>query len=81
MLAKGHVTTRLRHYIHEYFPTKLGRGVMGGKESENLDQGSINLRKGEERNKDETIRRKENKKIKIKQLEERRREKYGLGQH
>jgi hypothetical protein len=54
---------------------------MGGKESENLDQGSSNLRKGEERNKDETIRRKENKKIKIKQLEERRREKYGLGQH
>jgi len=54
---------------------------MGGKESENPDQGSSNLRKGEEKDKDETIWGKENKEIKIKQLEERKREKYGLGQH
>jgi hypothetical protein len=54
---------------------------MGGKKSENPDQGSINLRKGEKKNKDETIQGKEKREIKIRQLKERRIDKYGLGQH
>jgi hypothetical protein len=31
MLANGHVETKLQHYIHEYYPRKLGMGGYGGR--------------------------------------------------
>jgi hypothetical protein len=31
MLAKGHVATKLQHYILELYPRKLGRGGCGGR--------------------------------------------------